>query len=125
MTLTLSSQGGTPGHYSAAARAGDTLFISGQLPRDPATGEIFLGDVGTQAHHCLEQIRTILEQYDATIFDVAKVTVYVDDIGVWDVIDDVYASFFGDHRPARVVVPAGRLHHGVGIEIDAVAWLGR
>jgi 2-iminobutanoate/2-iminopropanoate deaminase len=96
------------------------VFVAGQLPADN-NGNIILGTVEEQALLCLDRIRTILKASNSSLSRIVKVNVYVADIGNWAVINAVYAKFFGEHRPARVVIPTGPLHSGVAVEIDCIA----
>ena len=112
------------GHYSPGVRVGDLLYVSGQLPFDPLTGERTEGAVEAQALRTLLNVRAVVEAAGGKLTDVAKVTVYITDIADWPRVNAVYAEFFGNHRPARAVIPCGALHYGAKIEIEAVAWLG-
>ncbi len=112
------------GHYSQAIIHGNTIYVSGQLPVNPATGEKITGEIEDQAFQALSNLKTILEEAGSGIGNVMKTTVYVSDISLWERVNAVYASFFGEHKPARSVVPSGKLHHGFLIEIDAVAAMG-
>jgi 2-iminobutanoate/2-iminopropanoate deaminase len=112
------------GHYSQAVVHGGTIYVSGQLPIDPRTGEGQTGPIEVQARQALENVGAILDEAGASLSDVIKVTVFVADIGQWGAVNQVYADFFGDHRPARAIVPIGPLHHGFLVEIEAVARAG-
>ena len=79
------------------------------------------GPVRAQTRQALGNLRAVLDAAGLRIADVIKVTVYVSDITHWQEVDEVYADFFGGHRPARTVVPAVTLHYGVAIEVDAIA----
>ena len=109
------------GHYSQGLAHNGLLFVSGQLPIDPLTGEKHLGPIEDQTRQVLKNVAAILEAGGAGLGDVLKVTVYVSDIGLWGRVNEVYAEFFGEHRPARAVVPSRDLHHGFQIEIEAIA----
>jgi 2-iminobutanoate/2-iminopropanoate deaminase len=109
------------GHYSQATVHDGTVYVSGQLPIDPATGAKKLGRIEEQAEQALRNLAAILEAAGSDLAHVLKVTVYLADIGQWEAVNAVYARFFGDHKPARAVVPTGVLHHGFLIEIEAVA----
>lgn len=112
------------GHYSQAIVHDGLVYVSGQLPVDPESGEKILGSVEEQAARVLENIARVLEAAGSGLDRVIKTTVYVTDIRLWDRVNAVYAEYFGDHRPARVVVPTGPLHHGFQVEVDAVAACG-
>jgi len=111
------------GHYSHATRAGDLLFISGQLPA-PADGGAPPADLAGQARIALANLLAILADAGCAPQDLAKVTVYLVGIEHWEVFDRVYAELMGDARPARAVVPVAALHHGFLVEVAAVAALG-
>jgi 2-iminobutanoate/2-iminopropanoate deaminase len=109
------------GHYAQAIVHSGTVYVSGQLPVDPDTGEKRLGSIEEQTEQALENVAAILVAAGSDVQHVLKVTVYVSDISLWGRVNAVYARFFGDHRPARAVVPTRELHYGFQIEIEAVA----
>ena len=114
----------TPGgHYSQAVVHNGLVYVSGQLPIDPKTGEKKLGSIEEQTEQTLENIRAILQAAGSDLNRVLKMTVYVSDISLWGKVNEVYARVMGDHRPARAVVPVKDLHHGFQIEIEAIAGL--
>jgi 2-iminobutanoate/2-iminopropanoate deaminase len=112
------------GHYSQAVVYNGLVFVAGQLSIDPATGEKLLGSVEEQTERALANLRAILEAAGSGLDRVLKTTVYVADIEDWPAVNAVYARVFGDHRPARAVVPTGPLHYGFLVEIEAVAAAG-
>jgi 2-iminobutanoate/2-iminopropanoate deaminase len=109
------------GHYSQAVIHDGLVFISGQLPIDPQTGEKRLGSIEEQTEQVLRNVSALLEAADSGMDQVLKTTVYIADIGLWERVNKVYAAFFGEHRPARSVVPTRELHFGFQIEMEAVA----
>lgn len=109
------------GHYSQAVVHNDMVYLAGQLPVHPETGETAAGSVADQTRLVLENIRAVLEAAGSDVNHVLKVTIFVPDISSWRTVNEVYAEFFGDHRPARAVVPTRDLHHGCLIEVDAIA----
>jgi 2-iminobutanoate/2-iminopropanoate deaminase len=109
------------GHYTPGIKSGGMVYISGQLPIDPFTGEICKGDIKAQTQRTLENVRLILDSCGSAVNKVVKVNVFVSDIEMWNEVNGVYKDFFGDHKPARIVVPVNELHYGCLIEIDAVA----
>ncbi len=111
------------GHYSQAVIHGNTIYVSGQLPVKPETAEKMTGEIEEQALQALSNLKAIIEEAGGSLESVVRTTVYISDISLWDRVNTVYASFFGSHKPARSVVPSGRLHYGFLIEIDAVAAL--
>jgi 2-iminobutanoate/2-iminopropanoate deaminase len=112
------------GHYSQAMVHGGLVFVSGQLPIEPVTGRHRSdAPVEAQVEQALENVAAILKASGSDVDRVLKVTVYLSDITLWGRVNEVYAKFFGAHRPARVVVPTGPLHFGLQVEIEAVASL--
>ncbi|HKP86290.1 MAG TPA: Rid family detoxifying hydrolase [Blastocatellia bacterium] len=109
------------GHYSQAIIHNGLVYVSGQLPIDPATGEKILGPVEAQTEQVLKNISEILKAAGSDLSRVLKMTVYVSDIELWSAVNAVYARVMGQARPARAVVPTGELHYGFKIEIEAIA----
>lgn len=112
------------GHYAPGVIAKGMLYISGQLPIDHATGKVVEGGFAAQVRAALANVEAVLTAAGLTRADVAQCRVYLPDIALWDEADQIYAAFFGAHRPARAVVPTRALHHGALIEIEAVAEMG-
>ena len=112
------------GHYSQAMACNGLLFVSGQLPIEPGTGDKITGSIEDQAEQALKNVAAVLDAAGCGLEHVIKATVYISDIGLWDRVNLVYARFFGSHKPARAVVPTRSLHHGFQIEIEAVAAIG-
>ncbi|MBN1675901.1 MAG: RidA family protein [Kiritimatiellae bacterium] len=109
------------GHYSQAIVSQGLVYVSGQLPIDPATGEKRVGPIEEQTLQALKNVKAIVEAAGSDLGHVLKTTVYISDIGLWGRVNTVYADFFGEHRPARAVVPTRELHFGFQIEVEAVA----
>jgi len=109
------------GHYSQAIVHNNIVYVSGQLPIDPLTGEKRVGSIEEQTEQALKNLSGILKAAGSDIHNVIKTTVYVSDIELWDRVNAVYSRFFGEYRPARVVVPTRDLHFGFQIEIEAIA----
>jgi len=109
------------GHYSQAIVEGGFVFVSGQLPIDPATRAPNTGSIEEQTELVLRNLSAILRAAGSEIDRVVKTTVYVSNIELWGRVNETYAKFFGEHRPARAVVPTRELHFGCLVEIDAVA----
>jgi len=109
------------GHYSQAIVHNDIVYVSGQLPIDPLTGEKRIGTIEEQAEQALKNVAEILKASGSDLNQVVKTTIYVSDIELWDRVNKVYARFFSEHRPARSVVPTRKLHYGFQIEIEAIA----
>ncbi|CAB3679876.1 RidA family protein [Achromobacter kerstersii] len=113
------------GHYSQAVRANGFVFVSGQLGFLPAAEagarpSLAVGATA-QTEAALRSVKAILEAAGASMGSVVNVTVYIPDIGLWDEVNRVYERAFGDHRPARAVVPTRELHYGALVEISVVA----
>jgi len=111
------------GHYSQAVVANNIVYVSGQLPIDPTALQKTVGPIEEQAAQALKNVKAVLEAAGSDLDHVIKTTVYVSDIALWGRVNDVYAEFFGEHRPARAVVPTRGLHFGYQIEIEAIATL--
>ena len=109
------------GHYSQAVVHNGLVFVSGQLSIDPQTSEKKLGSIEEQTEQVLKNVEAILKAANSDFSRVLKITVYVADIELWAAVNKVYARVLGEHRPARAVIPTGKLHYGFLIEIDAVA----
>ena len=109
------------GHYSQAVVHNDLVFVSGQLPIVPETGEKITGTIKEQTVQTLNNLKAILEASGSSIDNVLKATVYISDISLWSRVNTIYSEFFGNHKPARVVVSTTPLHFGFLIEIEAVA----
>ena len=124
MKMISTPDGPTPaGHYSQAVVHGDLVFVSGQLAVDAATGQRHAGTIEQQTKIALDNVAAILRAAGSDLDRVLKTTVYISDIELWGRVNEVYAEFFGGHRPARAVVPTRDLHHGLLVEIEAIATL--
>lgn len=109
------------GPYSQAVRVDGWIYASGQIPLDPASGELETGDIAAQTHRVFQNLRAVLEAAGGGLETVVKTTVFLSDMGDFAAMNEVYAEHFGDHRPARATVEAGGLPKGVDVEIEAVA----
>jgi len=109
------------GHYSQAVVHEGLVYVAGQLPIKPGHKPQEPGDIKEQARQVLRNLEAILTEAGSGLNHVLKVTVYISDITLWGQVNDVYAEHFGDHRPARAMVPTRDLHFGYQIEMDAVA----
>lgn len=116
---------GAIGPYSQAVRAGDFVFLSGQIPLDPVTGQLVAGGVVEQTHQVLKNLGAVLEAAGASYARVVKTTVYLADMGEFAAMNDIYGTYFSSPAPARATVQAARLPRDVRVEIDAVAYLGK
>jgi len=110
------------GPYSQAIRAGEWLFVSGQIPLPPDGGPI-PQEFAAQARQALANLKAIVEAAGGQLARVVKVTVYLTDMGQFATFNEVYAEVFGSHRPARAVVQVAALPRGVQVEVEAVACL--
>lgn len=111
------------GHYEQARVHDGVIYVSGQLPIDPVDADRHFDSIEDQTRQALRNVEAILHAAGSGLDHVLKTTVYIADIGLWDRVNAVYAGIFGDHRPARAVVPTRELHHGFQVEIEAVAVL--
>ncbi|HHT9160115.1 MAG: reactive intermediate/imine deaminase [Planctomycetes bacterium GWF2_39_10] len=109
------------GPYSQAIKMGNLVFVSGQIPIIPKTGEILLGDIKLQTRQVLENLKNILEAAGSSLDNVVKTTVFMKDLNDYTAINDVYKEFFPQKPPARAAVQAARLPKDVGVEIEAIA----
>lgn len=112
------------GPYSQAIKAGGFVFVSGQVPFDPETGQVVEGDIVAQTERVLKNVQAVLEAAGATMADVVRATVYLKDMNDFATVNEVYARFFPGEPPARVAVEVSRLPRDVRVEIDAIAYIG-
>ncbi len=115
-------RGRANGHYSPAVISGGQVYVSGQLSRDPATG-LIPESVREETLQALKNVEGVLASCGLGLADIVMCRVYVAGIRLWDQVNAAYEEAFGDHRPARVVVPVAELHFGCSVEIEAVAEL--
>ncbi|MFW9965977.1 MAG: RidA family protein [Candidatus Thorarchaeota archaeon] len=108
-------------HYSSAVVHNGIVYVSGQLPMDPEKGTPVEGGFEEHARATLQSLSEVLEAAGSSREKVLQTTAYISDVTLWGKVNEVYAEFFGDHKPARTVVPTTELHYGCLIEIDAVA----
>ncbi|MFC7140822.1 RidA family protein [Halosimplex aquaticum] len=109
------------GAYSQATETDDLVFTAGQIPLTPDGELLDDADIDVQTQQSLENVRAILEEAGASMGDVLKVTVFLDDIDDFEEMNDTYESFFDDEPPARSAVGVDELPKGVGVEIEAIA----
>ena len=109
------------GPYSQAVIAGGLLFVSGQIPLDPQTGELVEGDIEVQTEQVLKNLMAILKEAKAGPEHVVKATVFLQDMKDFPRVNEVYARYFGKEPPARSTVQAAALPRGVAVEIDVIA----
>jgi 2-iminobutanoate/2-iminopropanoate deaminase len=111
------------GPYSQAVRAGSLVFVSGQIPLDPATGVMVDGDIAAQTHRVFANLAAILEAAGTSFDRVVRTTVYLADMNDFATVNEVYGSYFSSPAPARATVQAARLPKDARVEIDLIASL--
>ena len=111
------------GPYSQAIRAGSLLFVSGQIPIDPDTGDLVQGDIAQQTHRVFGNLKAILEAAGASFDNVVRTTVYLADMNDFAKVNEIYATYFSSPAPARATVQAARLPRDSRVEIDLIAAL--
>ena len=112
------------GPYSQAIRAGQFLFVSGQVPIDPATGSLVSGTIADQTRRALQNVGEILKSGGASFQQVVRTTVYLADLADFPAMNETYAEFFAAPQPARSTIQAARLPKDARVEIDVIAFLG-
>jgi 2-iminobutanoate/2-iminopropanoate deaminase len=113
------------GPYSQAIQAGSLIFISGQIPIHPVTGELVKADIRQQVRQVLENIKGVLESESLGMGDVVKTTIFLRDMGKFNDVNEIYGTYFPAPPPARSTVEVSNLPRNVDIEIEAIAWDGR
>jgi reactive intermediate/imine deaminase len=108
------------GPYSQAVRAGDTVYLSGQIPLDPATGELVTGPIEAQARRVFENLKAVAAAAGATLDDAVRVTIYLTDLGHFATVNAVMAEYFREPYPARVTIGVASLPKGAAVEVDCV-----
>jgi 2-iminobutanoate/2-iminopropanoate deaminase len=125
MTLTnaISSDGAPKaiGPYSQAVRVGSLLFLSGQVPLDPASGQIVDGDIAAQTRRVMENLSAVLKAAGLSFGNVARTTIYLADMNDFAKVNEIYGSYFSEPFPARATVQVARLPKDARVEIDAIA----
>lgn len=111
------------GPYSHAVLAGDMIYISGQIPMNPATGELVKSGVEDETSQCLENAKAILEDAGTSLEKVVKATIFIKNMDDFGKINGVYGKYFSGHKPARACVEVARLPLGVNVEIEMIAAL--
>ncbi len=109
------------GSYSQAIQAGNFLFLSGQIPLDPKTGELMKGDIRKQTQQVLENIKGVLESQGLGMENVVKATLFLKDMANFNQVNEVYATYFPSSPPARSTVEVAKLPRDADIEIEAIA----
>ena len=119
--INTSNAPGAIGPYSQAVEVNGTLYVSGQIPFVPATMQIISDDVKAQTKQSLENVKAIVEAAGYTMKDIVKATVFIKDMNDFTAINEVYAQYLGDIKPARACVEVARLPRDVKIEIEVIA----
>lgn len=112
------------GPYSQAVRAGNLLFLSGQIPLDPATMAMVEGDIAAQTHRIMKNLTAVLEESGLSLAHVVRTTIFLADINDFAAVNEVYGSYFEQPAPARSTVQVARLPRDARVEIDAIAFAG-
>jgi reactive intermediate/imine deaminase len=112
---------GAIGPYSQGVRAGDAVFLSGQIPLDPATGQLVTGDIAAQTRRVMENLRAVLAAAGCDFSNVVRTTIYLTDLGNFAAVNEAYGSYFQPPFPARATVQVAALPRGAQVEIDAIA----
>ena len=108
------------GTYSQAIRAGDTVYLSGQIPLDPQTMELVSGGAEPQIRRVFDNLTAVAEAAGGTLADVAKLTVYLTDLGDFSTVNEVMAEYFTEPYPARAAIGVAQVPKGAAVEMDAV-----
>jgi 2-iminobutanoate/2-iminopropanoate deaminase len=109
------------GPYSQAVRAANMVFLSGQIPLDPATGAMIEGDIRAQTERVMTNLGAVLEAAGLSFANVARTTIYLTDLGDFAAVNEVYGKRFPENPPARATVQVAALPKGARVEIDAIA----
>jgi 2-iminobutanoate/2-iminopropanoate deaminase len=123
MSIEIIATTGAPaaiGPYSQAVRVGNLVFTSGQIPLD-ANGQLVEGGIKEQAHQVFKNLQAVLAEAGSSLQQVVKTTVFLKDMGTFAELNEIYASYFGDHKPARSTVEVARLPKDVLVEIELLA----
>ena len=112
------------GPYSQATRAGNTVYCSGQVPIDPATGELVEGDISAQARRAFDNLKAVCEAAGGSFDDIVRVGLYLTNLGQFAQVNAVMAEYFSTPYPARSTIEVAALPRGAAFEVDAVLFLG-
>lgn len=116
---------GAIGPYSQAVKSGDLLFLSGQIPLDPATGQLVSGDITAQTRRVMDNLRTVLAAAGCTFANVVRTTIYLVDLGHFAAVNEAYGSYLEPPYPARATVQVAALPRGAQVEIDVIAHVSK
>jgi 2-iminobutanoate/2-iminopropanoate deaminase len=120
-TISTENAPGAIGPYSQAVKAGNFVFCSGQIPINPQTGEFVSEDVAEQTRQVLKNLSAVLEAAETNLNNVVKTTVFLADMNDFAAMNEIYAEFFSENKPARATVQAARLPRDARVEIECVA----
>ena len=109
------------GPYSQAIRSGNLIFCSGQIPLDPRSGQIVSDDIGEQTRRVLDNISGLLKSEGLSLADVVKTTIFLTDLGNFQIVNEIYGSYFNNQPPARSTVQISALPKGARVEIEVIA----
>ncbi len=109
------------GPYSPAVAANGFLFVSGQIPLNPTTGNLVAGSFEAQARQSLENLKSVIEAGGSSLEDTVKVTIYLADLTKFEELNAIYSEYFSESKPARATVEVSRLPKDVAVEMDAIA----
>ena len=113
------------GPYSQAMKAGDFVYCSGQIPMNPATGKLEIGDVDRETELVLDNMKAVIEASGAKMTDIVKVNIFLKSMGDFGVMNGVYGRYFEANPPARACVEVAGLPLGVNVEIECIAYVGK
>ena len=120
-TITTAAAPEAIGPYSQAAATDDLVFCSGQIPLDPATGDLVTGSIGEETNRCIRNLEAVLQEAGSGLDRILKTTIYVTDIDDFAAVNEAYGSFFETDPPARATVGVAALPKGARVEIECVA----
>lgn len=109
------------GHYTPGMVANGLVFVSGQLPIDPATGKVVPGGITAQTERALRNVELVLKAAGSGLDRVVQLTIYISDGELWGSVNEVVAQVMGSHRPSRAIIPVSPLHYGSLLEVQAIA----
>jgi len=109
------------GHYRQAIAHGGLLYVSGQLPINPDTGEKVRGNIAAQTRQVFDNIIKILDSEETSIDKILKLVIYISDVNLWGEVNQICGEYFRKHKPVRTIIPISNLHFGLKIEMDCIA----
>jgi reactive intermediate/imine deaminase len=112
------------GTYSQAVRVGSTVYVSGQIPLDPATGELVVGDIEAEIRRVFESLKAIAEAAGGSLASVAKLTVFLTDLAHFAKVNEIMATYFAAPYPARAAIGVAQLPRGARVEMECILALG-